>query len=113
MALRVDSEIGRLRRVLVHRPGLEIDRMVPTMMAELLFDDILDGDAARREHQVFRRVLRRAGVEVLTAGDLLSRGARGRRRRAARRSTASNGCRCRPRSATGWSTCRRRSWRRR
>jgi arginine deiminase len=71
MALRVDSEIGRLRRVLVHRPGLEIDRMVPTMMAELLFDDILDGDAARREHQVFRRVLRCAGVEVLTAGDLL------------------------------------------
>jgi arginine deiminase len=72
MTLRVDSEIGRLRRVLVHRPGLEIDRMVPTMMEELLFDDILDGDAARREHQVFRRVLRRAAVEVLTAGDLLA-----------------------------------------
>ena len=60
MSLRVDSEIGRLRRVMVHRPGLEIDRMVPTMMEELLFDDILDGDAARREHRVFRRVLRRA-----------------------------------------------------
>ena len=72
MGLLVDSEIGRLRRVLVHRPGLEIDRMVPTMMEELLFDDILDGDAARREHRVFRRVLRRAGVEVLTAGDLLA-----------------------------------------
>jgi arginine deiminase len=72
MSLRVDSEIGRLRRVMVHRPGLEIDRMVPTMMEELLFDDILDGDAARREHRVFRRVLRRAGVEVLTAGDLLA-----------------------------------------
>ena len=72
MGLRVDSEIGRLRRVLVHRPGLEIDRMVPTMMEQLLFDDILDGDAARREHRVFRRVLRRAGVEVLTAGDLLA-----------------------------------------
>ena len=72
MSVRVDSEIGRLRRVLVHRPGLEIDRMVPTMMEELLFDDILDGDAARREHRVFRRVLRRAGVEVLTAGDLLA-----------------------------------------
>jgi arginine deiminase len=72
MSVRVDSEIGRLRRVMVHRPGLEIDRMVPTMMEELLFDDILDGDAARREHRVFRRVLRRAGVEVLTAGDLLA-----------------------------------------
>jgi arginine deiminase len=72
MTVRVDSEIGRLRRVLVHRPGLEIDRMVPTMMEQLLFDDILDGDAARREHRVFRRILRRAGVEVLTAGDLLA-----------------------------------------
>ncbi|MFQ5350397.1 MAG: arginine deiminase family protein, partial [Thermoanaerobaculia bacterium] len=72
MSVRVDSEVGRLRRVLVHRPGLEIDRMVPTMMEELLFDDILDGDAARREHRVFRRVLRSAGVEVLTAGDLLA-----------------------------------------
>ncbi len=72
MGLDVDSEIGRLRRVLVHRPGLEIDRMVPTMMEELLFDDILDGDAARREHRVFRRVLRRAGVEVLVAGRLLA-----------------------------------------
>ena len=72
MGVRVDSEIGRLRRVLVHRPGLEIDRMVPTMMEQLLFDDILDGDTARREHRVFRRILRRAGVEVLTAGDLLA-----------------------------------------
>ena len=72
MSVLVDSEIGRLRRVMVHRPGLEIDRMVPTMMEELLFDDILDGDAARREHRVFRRVLRRAGVEVRPAGDLLA-----------------------------------------
>ena len=72
MGLRVDSETGRLRRVLVHRPGLEIDRMVPTLMEQLLFDDILDGDVARREHGVFRQVLRRANVEVLTAGDLLA-----------------------------------------
>jgi arginine deiminase len=69
--IRVDSEIGRLRRVLVHRPGLEIDRMVPQMMEQLLFDDILYGAAARREHGRFCRVLQTAGVEVLDAEDLL------------------------------------------
>ena len=72
MPLRVDSEIGRLRRVLVHRPGREIDWMVPSMMGSLLFDDILDGDEAREEHDDFRGVLRAAGVEVLDAQDLLA-----------------------------------------
>ena len=72
MPLRVDSEIGRLRRVLVHRPGREIDWMVPAMMETLLFDDILDGDEARDEHDLFSRVLRQAGVEVLEAQDLLA-----------------------------------------
>ena len=72
MPIRVDSEIGRLRRVLVHRPGREIDWMVPAMMESLLFDDILDGDEAREEHDLFSRVLRQAGVEVLDAQDLLA-----------------------------------------
>ncbi|HEX9943382.1 MAG TPA: arginine deiminase family protein [Thermoanaerobaculia bacterium] len=72
MPIRVDSEIGRLRRVLVHRPGREIDWMVPSMMGSLLFDDILDGDEAREEHDVFRRILGAAGVEVLDAQDLLA-----------------------------------------
>src|SRR5215213_10597728 len=72
MPLKVDSEIGRLRRVLVHRPGREIDWMVPTMMETLLFDDILDGEEAREEHDVFQKVLRQAGVEVLEAKDLLA-----------------------------------------
>jgi arginine deiminase len=72
MTLRVDSEIGRLRRVLVHRPGREIDWMVPDMMGSLLFDDILDGDEAREEHSGFREVLKQAGVEVLDAQDLLA-----------------------------------------
>ena len=43
-AARVTSEIGRLRTVLVHAPGAEIDRMVPNMMEQLLFDDILFGE---------------------------------------------------------------------
>jgi len=71
MPLRVDSEIGRLRRVLVHRPGAEIDGMVPSLMERLLFDDILDGDESRQEHQAFCQVMERAGVEVLYAQTLL------------------------------------------
>ena len=53
----VTSEIGRLRKVLVHEPGPEVDRMVPPMMEELLFDDILFGDRARDAHRRFRRLL--------------------------------------------------------
>jgi arginine deiminase len=68
----VHSEVGRLRRVLVHEPGPEIDHMVPSMMEELLFDDILFGDRARDEHRRFRRVLQLLGVEVIEALDLLA-----------------------------------------
>ena len=72
MRLHVTSEIGRLRRVLVHRPGREIDEMTPSMMERLLFEDILFGDDARVEHESFRRVLERAGADVLDAEDLLA-----------------------------------------
>jgi arginine deiminase len=71
MPLRVYSEIGPLRRVLLHRPGVEIDRMVPAMMEHLLFDDILDGEEARQEHDTFRTLLQRLGVETLDAVTLL------------------------------------------
>lgn len=70
--LRVYSEIGRLRRVLIHRPGGEIDRMVPSMMERLLFDDILYGDEARAEHDLFRAVFERADVDVVDARGLLA-----------------------------------------
>ena len=46
--------------------------MVPSMMESLLFDDILDGDEGREEHDVFRRVLAQAGAEVLEARSLLA-----------------------------------------
>jgi len=69
--VRVTSEIGRLRRLLMHEPGPEIDRMVPVMMEELLFDDILFGDPARAEHARFRRVLQLLGVEILETRELL------------------------------------------
>lgn len=71
-AIRVHSEIGLLRRVMLHRPGDEIDRMVPAMMERLLFDDILYGEEAREEHDLFRGVFERAGVEVVEAEDLLA-----------------------------------------
>ena len=70
--VNVTSEIGRLRRVLVHEPGPEVDRMVPPMMEELLFDDILFGDRARDEHHRFRRLLQLLGIEVVEARDLLT-----------------------------------------
>ncbi len=69
--LQVTSEVGRLRRALVHEPGAEVDRMVPAMMEQLLFDDILYGERARDEHGRFRRVLQLAGIEVHDASDLL------------------------------------------
>ena len=69
--LNVTSEIGRLRAVLVHEPGEEVDRMVPSMMEDLLFDDILFGDRAREEHGRFRRLLQLLGVEVVEAARLL------------------------------------------
>ncbi len=72
MAIRVTSEVGRLRRVLVHEPGPEVDRMVPAMMEDLLFDDILFGDRAREEHRRFKRLLQLFGIEVLDAGSLLA-----------------------------------------
>jgi arginine deiminase len=71
MRLNVTSEIGRLRSVLVHLPGREIDQMVPPMMAQLLFDDILYGQVAREEHRRFQQLIRFVADEVLDIQDLL------------------------------------------
>ncbi|MGE5278135.1 MAG: arginine deiminase family protein [Acidobacteriota bacterium] len=71
MSLHVTSEIGKLKSVLVHLPGAEIDRMVPAMMEELLFDDILYGSRAREEHRRFQQVLGFLADEVLDVQQLL------------------------------------------
>jgi arginine deiminase len=71
MQLNVTSEIGRLKSVLVHLPGREIDLMVPPMMAQLLFDDILYGQVAREEHRRFQQLIRFVADEVLDLQDLL------------------------------------------
>ena len=68
--LSVFSETARLRQVVVHNPGPEVDQMVPGMMEKLLFDDILYVDLARREHGQFRQVLAKVAEEVLDVQDL-------------------------------------------
>lgn len=70
MPIAVHSEIGPLRTVVVHQPGREIDRMTPSMMEDLLFDDLLHGARAREEHRRFQQVLR-LFAEVLEVQDLL------------------------------------------
>jgi arginine deiminase len=68
----VDSEVGTLRRVLVHRPDLELRRLTPSNVDELLFDDVLWVRRARQEHDAFADTLRDRGVEVLELSDLLA-----------------------------------------
>ena len=71
MSLKVYSEIGRLREVLVHSPGPEVDNMPPSMMKELLFDDIIYGRRARLEHARFCAIMEKLGALVSDAQDLL------------------------------------------
>lgn len=67
----VTSEIGRLRTVMVHRPGIGIARITPESKDELLFDDVLWLDKAQEEHDRFTGILRDRGAEVLYFEDLL------------------------------------------
>jgi len=62
--LGVHSEVGRLREAVVHRPGLELNRLTPGNCEELLFDDVLWADKAREEHDAFAQVLRDRGTAV-------------------------------------------------
>jgi arginine deiminase len=68
----VDSEIGPLRKVLLHAPDLELHRLTPGNVAELLFDEILWAERAREEHAAFAGVLRDRGVEVYELAELLA-----------------------------------------
>jgi arginine deiminase len=67
----VHSEVGKLRKVLVHRPELSLQRLTPSNCAELLFDDVLWVERAQLEHDQFVEVLRAQGVEVFYVLDLL------------------------------------------
>lgn len=69
--LNVTSEVGRLRRVIVHRPGVELARLTPSNADELLFDDVLWLERAEQEHDAFAAALAGAGAEVLHFDNLL------------------------------------------
>jgi arginine deiminase len=71
MNLNVQSEVGQLRQVLVHRPGLELSRLTPRNVGELLFDDVLWAKRAKEEHDAFAEALRDKGVRVHYFGQLL------------------------------------------
>src|SRR5436309_10634875 len=71
MQVHVTSEIGRLKSVRVHLPGREIDVMIPPMMTQLLFDDILYGQVAREEHRRFQQIIRFVAPEVIDIQDML------------------------------------------
>jgi arginine deiminase len=70
--LYVGSEVGTLRRVLLHRPDLELKRLTPANKDQLLFDDVLWVKRARQEHDAFADALAEAGVEVLYLQELLA-----------------------------------------
>jgi arginine deiminase len=68
----VHSEVGRLRRVMIHRPDLELKRLTPSNHDELLFDDVLWVRRARQQHDAFADLLSERGVEVLYLEELLA-----------------------------------------
>lgn len=68
----VNSEVGKLNEVIVHRPGLELERLTPENCQELLFDDVLWEATARNEHDAFVNKLRDKGVQVHLFADLLA-----------------------------------------
>lgn len=68
--INVYSEIGKLKKVLLHRPGDEIDGVIPQTMPRHLFDDIPWKKGAQYEHDCFADILRREGAEVIYIEDL-------------------------------------------
>jgi arginine deiminase len=68
----VSSEVGRLRTVMLHRPGPELKRLTPRNNDELLFDGLPWVDRAQQEHDAFASALRSRGVEVLYLSELLA-----------------------------------------
>jgi arginine deiminase len=68
----VHSEVGKLRKVMVHRPELSLQRLTPSSHDELLFDDVLWVERAQYEHDQFVARMRERGVEVFLLRDLLT-----------------------------------------
>ena len=71
-SLHIRSEIGRLKKVMLHRPGREFLNLSPDSMGRLLFDDIPYLAAAQEEHDRFAELLRENDVEVLYLDQLVA-----------------------------------------
>ena len=71
MTFGVHSEVGKLRKVMVHRPELSLQRLTPTTHDDLLFDDVLWVERAQYEHDQFVARMRERGVEVFLLQTLL------------------------------------------
>ncbi|MBQ5986053.1 MAG: arginine deiminase [Clostridia bacterium] len=67
----VRSEVGKLKKVLLHRPGKELENLMPDFLARQLFDDIPYLVTAQQEHDAFAETLKSCGVEVLYLNQLL------------------------------------------
>ena len=63
--IHVFSEIGKLKKVMLHRPGKELENLMPDYLERLLFDDIPFLEDAQKEHDNFAQALRNEGIEVL------------------------------------------------
>ena len=63
--IHVFSEIGKLKKVMLHRPGKELENLMPDHLERLLFDDIPFLEDAQKEHDAFADALRKEGIEVL------------------------------------------------
>ncbi|RAG85070.1 arginine deiminase [Streptacidiphilus pinicola] len=69
---QVNSEVGVLRQVILHEPGLEFERLTPDNKDALLFDDVVWVERAQQEHQAFQQIFRNRGVTVHLLQDLLT-----------------------------------------
>lgn len=72
MLIHVTDEISPLKKVLLHRPGGELEQLTPQSLTQLLFDDIPFLAAAQSEHDYFAELLRKNGVEVVYLEDLMA-----------------------------------------
>ncbi|NMB14789.1 MAG: arginine deiminase [Gallicola sp.] len=70
--LKVENEIGKLKRVLVHPPGKELLNLTPSTLEELLFDDIPYLKKAQEEHEIFRGILEDHSVETFCLEELMA-----------------------------------------
>ncbi len=71
LSINVYSEIGKLKKVLLHRPGKELENLMPEYLDRLLFDDIPYLEIAQQEHDAFANIFNENGVEVVYLENLV------------------------------------------